>query len=141
LQKNLEDLITQREAVRKIIAGIRRNINRKKALLKIHSSHIPQISKAQALIKGHQTRSKYKAIITRIKRESIKKTKKYQQISKLQANIKGFLHRQKIKKGLSKLKNKVDLDLDDDFDPETFIQVKSEHLNEGLRLPEEDRMK
>lgn len=112
---------------------------------------VPEILKIQAFIRGVVCRQRNAAIVASIRKDSIKKTKKYQAAAKIQGLVRGFLFRQKRKKALAKLntdKNKdKDKSIDDfddemeDFDAEAFFGVKEENLNnKGLSLPEEAMM-
>ena len=83
-------------------------------------------------------------IVSKIRKDGVKRTKKYKQISKLQAYIKGWLFRLRRKRLLEKVGKNIkdefgDLDEFDDFDAEDFFGIK-EHLMERNQEEEEDLM-
>lgn len=134
-------------AVRVITGYIRTKKIRRKALMKRILSNpdlMRKVVKIQALLRAHIVRQSHMHIVSKIRKDGIKRTKKYKQISKLQACIKGFLFRLRRKRLLDKVGKNMkdefgDLEEDDDFDPEQFFGIK-EHLMESRQQEDEDLM-
>lgn len=82
-----------------------------------------------------------------MKKNALKKTKKYQRVAKLQANIKGWLFRQRRERLLAKLNHKKEPEEDvfgdtGEFDAEAFFGIKEENLatNSAMTGINEDLM-
>ena len=83
-------------------------------------------------------------IVSKIRRDGVKRTKKYKQISKLQACIKGWLFRMRRKRLLEKVGKNIkdefgEFEDDEDFDVGDFFGIK-EHLMENRQEEDEDLM-
>lgn len=109
--------------------------------------NINKLKKIQSMFRGHVVRRRHKDAIKSMRKNALKKTKKYQRVAKLQANIKGWLFRQRRERLLAKLdtKKEPEDDMFDDtgeFDAEAFFGIKEENLatNSAMTGINEDLM-